>query len=56
MVKIFHGQMLKHEFLKDQFKYSLVTFLETFFSNPKLFAGDTYLLSVLREITYLELI
>lgn len=27
-----------------------------FFSNPKLFAGDTYLMSVLREIIYLQLI
>ena len=27
-----------------------------FFSNPKLFPGDTYLMSVLREIIYLQLI
>ena len=56
MVDIPHGQLLKQEFLKDQF---LALFFLIFIndlsgnliSNPKLFANDTSLFSVLQDIT-----
>ena len=56
MVNIPHGQVLKQEFLKDQF---LVLFLLVFIndlfdnliSNPKLFPDDTSLFSVVQDIT-----
>ena len=56
MVNIPHGQLLKQEFLKDQF---LVLFFLIFIndlsgnliSNPKLFANDTSLFSVVQDIT-----
>ena len=53
MVNIYHGQALKQEFLKDQF---LVLFFFSIFindssiSNPKLFAGDTSLFSLVQGI------
>ena len=56
MVNIPPGQVLKQEFLKDQF---LVLFLLVFIndlfdnliSNPKLFPDDTSLFSVVQDIT-----
>ena len=57
MVNIFHGQVLKQEFLKDQF---LVIFFflivindlsDNLVLNPKLFADDTSLFLVVQDIT-----
>ena len=57
MVNIFHGQVLKQEFLKDQF---LVIFFflivindlsDNLVLNPKLFADDTFLFLVVQDIT-----
>ena len=57
MVNIPHGQVLKQEFLKDQF---LVLFFFLIFvhnlsdnliSNPKLFADDASVILVVQDIT-----
>ena len=57
MVNIFHEQVLKQEFLKDQF---LVIFFflivindlsDNLVLNPKLFADDTSLFLVVQDIT-----
>ena len=57
MVNIFHGQVLKQEFLKDQL-FVIFFFLivindlsDNLVLNPKLFADDTSLFLVVQDIT-----
>ena len=52
MVNIPHGQMLKKEFLKDNFL--LLFFSDNLASNLKLLANDTSLFLVVQDITLRE--
>ena len=57
MVNIFHGQVLKQEFLKDQllviffFLIVINDLSDNLVLNPKLFADDTSLFLVVQDIT-----
>ena len=57
MVNIFHGQVLKQEFLKDQllviffFLIVINDLSDNLVLNPKLFADDTFLFLVVQDIT-----
>ena len=57
MVNIFHGQVLKQEFLKDQllviffFLIVINDLSDNLVLNPKLFANDTSLFLVVQDIT-----
>ena len=57
MVNIFHGQVLKQEFLRDQllviffFLIVINDLSDNLVLNPKLFADDTSLFLVVQDIT-----
>ena len=57
MVNILHGQIIKQEFLKDRFlihiflKLCISDISDMLVSNPKLFADDNSLFSVIQDVT-----